>query len=337
MGVACGSQVVLCEYPIHLDTYRGCSHDCKYCFARAKRRLENIEPLHCVQQVKDFIEGKRSVETNWCDWEIPLHWGSLSDPFQPAEKHYKASLEVLHVFAETGYPFIVSTKGKLIAEEPYLSLLSRCNAVFQISMTSPMLDVIEPGAPTFEERLALGRTLASHCKRLIARVQPYMPKCKDSLIAYLPQIKAEGFYGITVEGMKFRKSKPGLVRVEGDFCYPEQRLRYDYFAIREKCADAGLHFWCAENRLRGLGESTACCGCGDLPGFTGNGFNCASLHYRKTEPTEQMKKAGTASCFKGIYQGAGENQILRTESFYSMMVRECTRITRNESKRKTSR
>ena len=30
MGIDCGSQVVLCEYPIRLDTYEGCSHDCRY-------------------------------------------------------------------------------------------------------------------------------------------------------------------------------------------------------------------------------------------------------------------------------------------------------------------
>lgn len=52
MGVNCGSQVVLCEYPIRLDTYEGCSHDCRYCFARNKRDIAAVKPLHCVEQVK---------------------------------------------------------------------------------------------------------------------------------------------------------------------------------------------------------------------------------------------------------------------------------------------
>ena len=42
MGVNCGSQVVLCEYPIRLDTYEGCSHDCRYCFARNKRDIAAV-------------------------------------------------------------------------------------------------------------------------------------------------------------------------------------------------------------------------------------------------------------------------------------------------------
>lgn len=75
MGVECGSQVILCEYPIRLDTYEGCSHDCRYCFARMKRDISNVKPLHCVEQVKQFVSGKRTAVTNWCDWDIPLHWG----------------------------------------------------------------------------------------------------------------------------------------------------------------------------------------------------------------------------------------------------------------------
>ncbi len=28
----CGSQVILCDLPVRMDTYKGCSHNCKYCF-----------------------------------------------------------------------------------------------------------------------------------------------------------------------------------------------------------------------------------------------------------------------------------------------------------------
>ena len=83
--------------------------------------------------------------------------GGLSDPFQPAERELGISLKALEVFSETGYPFIVSTKGRLVAEEPYLSLLRECNAVVQISMVCSSYDRMEPGAPTFEERLEMVR------------------------------------------------------------------------------------------------------------------------------------------------------------------------------------
>lgn len=277
MGIRCGSQVLLCEYPVSLDTYRNCTHACKYCFAQSKASFIDPEPMHCATSLRNFIAGKRTATTNWCDFPIPLHWGGMSDPFQPAEAEHKASLECLKVFAETGYPFIVSTKGRLVADEPYISLLERCNAVVQISMVCPDYDPLEPGAPTFEERLEMARKLSGRVKRVIARAQPYIVTARKSLVESIPAMAEAGIYGLTVEGMKFKRKKPGTVKVRGDWCYPQERLEQDYITIRDACRKNGMAFFCAENRLRSMGDSTSCCGCGDLEGFAGNKYNLVSI------------------------------------------------------------
>ena len=322
-GIACGSQVVLCEYPIRFDTYSGCSHGCRYCFARTKVDLENIRVHNCEAQLRRFIEGKRTKETNWCDWRIPLHWGGLSDPFQPAESGGGASMRCLKIFAETGYPVIISTKGKLIAEEPYLSLLRKCNAVVQISMVCSSYDRIEPGAPSFEERLAIVAKLAGSCRRVIIRAQPYITGVKSEFLANIPRFAEAGAYGVTVEGMKFKKGKPGLLKVRGDFCYSEDLLEAHYAQIRDACHANELAFFCAENRLRPMGDSMACCGCGDLPGFDGNRYNIVSLgNGVEAEPTERMREIGTATCFKAMHQSAGFGNVLAKESFASQMEKE---------------
>ena len=88
-------------------------------FCEKKSDLVEISKNETVKALRSFIEGNRNNETNWCDWNIPLHWGGCSDPFQPIEKEYKSSLECLKVFAETQYPFIVSTKGRIIVEPEY--------------------------------------------------------------------------------------------------------------------------------------------------------------------------------------------------------------------------
>lgn len=77
MGVDCGSQVILCEYPIRFDTFTGCAHGCKYCFARQKVDIEKVVAKGSAKSLRSFIEGKRASTTNWCDWDIPLHWGGL--------------------------------------------------------------------------------------------------------------------------------------------------------------------------------------------------------------------------------------------------------------------
>lgn len=86
-GIACGTQVTICDYPVHFDTYTGCSHGCRYCFAQTKVDIGKIKVHNCDEQLRRFVSGGRTSETSWCDFPIPLHWGGLSDPFQPAESH----------------------------------------------------------------------------------------------------------------------------------------------------------------------------------------------------------------------------------------------------------
>ena len=104
---SCGSQIFLCDVPIRFDTYKGCSHNCKYCFVQRKKDISEIDKGETAKALLNFINGHRGKDLKWCDWNIPLHWGGMSDPFQPAEKRYRLSYECLKVFAETQYPFIV--------------------------------------------------------------------------------------------------------------------------------------------------------------------------------------------------------------------------------------
>lgn len=312
----CGSQIILCGLPVRFDTYSGCSHACKYCFVQRKNDISDIETKESAESLLNFIQGKRTAETNWCDWDIPLHWGGLSDPFQPAEKTKRRSLECLKVFAETQYPFVVSTKGKLIIEPEYLELIQKCNCVVQISMVCSKYDILEQGAPTFEKRLEMVKTLSPLVPRVIVRFQPYLTEVLSDVLECIPRIKDAGAYGIAVEGMKFAKKKPGLVKVGADFCYPEKQLKSHFDAIKEACHKAGLKFYCAENRLRSMGDSLVCCGIDGLPGFAPNEFNlCHIANGAKAEPTEKMKEVGTAACFKALEQTALSTERIKNSSF----------------------
>ena len=323
----CGSQIVLCDLPVRFDTYRGCSHMCKYCFTQKKTDLAVVERGESQKALRDFIGGKRSKETNWCDWNIPLHWGGMSDPFQPAEREHKVSLECLKVFAETQYPFVVSTKGRLICEGEYLDLIKRCNCVVQISLVCPEFDQLEPGAPPFEERLEMVRTLAPH-KRVNVRMQPYMVEVHDSIMQSVRRIADAGAHGIVVEGMKFAKKKDGLVKVGGDWCYPIDDLRGRYDQIRKEAHRLGLRFYCGENRLRDMGDALCCCGIDGLEGFKGNAFNINNImNGHAEEPTAAMLEKGTAGPFATLYQMAGISQRLRGLSFRDMMLSELANKT----------
>ena len=91
MSIECGSQAILCDLPVRIDNYKGCSHACSYCFVKNKLDITKIEVVNCETSLKKWINGERKANIQWCDWDIPLHWGGVSDPFQPAEKIYKNS------------------------------------------------------------------------------------------------------------------------------------------------------------------------------------------------------------------------------------------------------
>lgn len=322
----CGSQVVLCDVPVRFDTYKGCSHDCKYCFVQRKKNLKDIEKGETAKALRNFVSGQRAQVVNWCDWNIPLHWGGMSDPFQPAEKINKLSYECLKVFAETQYPFIVSTKGKLIVDNEYLKLLRKCNCVVQISMVCSQYDKLELGAPTYEERLEMVKILSKNVKRVNIRIQPYMTQVFKDVKENMKKLAEAGAHGVIVEGMKFAKRKKGLIKVGADFTYDKDILKTHFEQLKGEAHKYGLKFYVGENRLRTMGDEMCCCGIEDLPGFKGNSYNlCHILNNKSYEITEAMKKPDTANCFTSLYQSTLGHQSVQGKSFEDFMKEEYTR------------
>lgn len=303
-----GSQVILCDLPVRFDTYKGCSHACRYCFANRKSDISNVGTAESVSALRDFINGKRGNALKWLDWQIPLHFGGMSDPFQPIEKTERRTLEALKVFAETQYPFAISTKNKLIAEEPYLSLIKECNCVVQISAVCPNYDEIEKGASTFAERIDAVRKISPY-KRVIIRVQPYLPNFHAQIMEALKTFSNAGAYGITVEGMKYLRAVSGTIRCGGDNVYPAKLLRQKYAQLRAECHALNLRFYCAENRLRSMGDDLCCCGVDGL-GWKTNKGNLVHLLNNDAEFSEaQRTQIGVSNLAGGVLQGGGVDTI----------------------------
>ncbi len=330
----CGSQVYLCDLPIRFDTYKGCTHNCKYCFTYRKYDISKIETNESADSVRGFINGKRDKTSAWCDWNIPLHWGGLSDPFQPAERKYRQSYEVLKVLAETKYPVVVSTKGTLPAEPEYLELIKQCNMIFQVSLVSPQFDKVETGAATFKQRVEMIRKIAPHVNRVVIRAQPYVLEVFRDIMGNLKLYKETGVYGVVFEGMKFLKKIPGTIRVGGDFCYPRDRLLADFIMLKEECHRQGLKFYCGENRLRHMSDSLCCCGIdkddtvfGDYPDTHPN---TANMNHKLYDPenyvfTAAQCEIGTGIAFKAIHQIAGINKTIRLQESYKSLMELCSK------------
>jgi DNA repair photolyase len=317
-----GSQVILCDVPIRFDTYIGCSHGCAYCFTQKKYDNTIIKKGETVKALKHFVSGCRTILTKWCDFDIPIHWGGMSDPFQPIEKEMKKSLECLEYLSDTKYPFIFSTKGILVTQPDYLELLKNSNCVGQVSITqNNFIDKYEKGAPNFNSRIEMIEKLAPVVKRLIVRIQPYLPYFLKDVLEYLDIYQKCGVYGVTVEGLKNSTNKnPTTEKVAGDYCIPKDILYNDFVRIKEKCHELEIKFFAGENRLRNMGDSLCCCGCEGLNGFKVHKGNLNHIYFGTPEFTEASKKTGSADVFKALSQEAGYLQYIKGSAFYDKMI-----------------
>lgn len=319
--IACGKQCLCCDFPIHMDTYKGCSHGCLYCATRKKYNIDNVQPLRSAVSLRNFISGKRSADTKWCDWSIPVHWGANSDPFQPLEEEKRVSLECLRVFAETHYPFMISTKNPvLLTKEPWLSVLSQCNAVVQISMACPKYDKLEPGAPSFEERLKAAEILAPRVRRVVARIQPLFPDAASAVLKELPRYKEAGIHGVISDGFYSIVKQKGMVKENGAFIFPREVFVPIMVRLKAECAKNGLEFTCSEGGLSWMSDHETCCGVAGLEDFVPNGYHldriamgCAS------KPTSAMTDQECIQPFKGISQSQAWALQCKGKSFAQLM------------------
>lgn len=272
--ISCGKECVCCDYPIHMDTYRGCEHGCLYCRVRKKYAIGKVTPLKSVVSLRNFINGKRTAETLWCDWGIPLQWGANSDPFQPVEREAGVSLECLKVFAETGYPFIITTKNPvMLTEQPYFDVIKQCNVVVHCSMACSRYDTIEPNAPKYEDRLKAMEKLSKVVKRTIVRLQPYFLDAFKDVMEQIPRWKEAGIQGILADGFCSQTKHPQMVRINGFYFFSNDDLYRHFTKIKNKCHECGIEFTCTESGLTWMSDHTTCCGTHGLEGFTPHTYN----------------------------------------------------------------
>ena len=173
-----------------LNPYRGCEFGCKYCYARYTH--EYME-LHDGQDFERKIFAKlgspellREELRRARDHGLSIALGTATDPYQPAEKQFKITRDMLKVFREfDGLDFSITTKSTLILRD--LDLLGPVAQQhhFSVHMTVTTLDerlarLIEPKAPPPLKRLEAVTELAAAGIRVGINAAPILPGLTDS-------------------------------------------------------------------------------------------------------------------------------------------------------------
>jgi DNA repair photolyase len=204
-----------------VNGYRGCSHACRYCFARPTHEYLD---LNCGSDFDTQVIVKTNIadvlrrelhRKSWCRDTVAL--GTNTDPYQRAEGRYALMPGIIGALAGSGTPLSILTKGTLLRRD--LALIADVAAQVPVSLAvslavgDPELHrEVEPGTPGPQARLGLIaaiRNAGLDCHVMVAPVLPHLTDSVEHLDGLLRQISTAGATGATVLGLHLRGSTRG--------------------------------------------------------------------------------------------------------------------------------
>src|SRR5271156_3924767 len=147
-----------------VNGYRGCSHACRYCFARPTHEYLDLDcgndfDTQVVVKVNVVDVLRRELHRpSWCRETVAL--GTNTDPYQRAEGRYALMPGIIGALTDSGTPFSILTKGTLLRRD--LPLLVEAAEQVDVSLAislavgDPELHkLVEPGTPGPQARPGL--------------------------------------------------------------------------------------------------------------------------------------------------------------------------------------
>jgi len=171
-----------------INPYRGCEHGCIYCYARPSHAYLNLSPgldfetrLFAKTNAATLLRGELAKPGYRVS---PINLGANTDPYQPLERRYRITRQVLEVLLEHRHPVTIVTKSSLIERDlDLLSEFARFNLVYAfVSVTSldnKLSARLEPRASAPHRRLAVVKSLSDAGIPSGVLVAPIIPMLTD--------------------------------------------------------------------------------------------------------------------------------------------------------------
>jgi len=304
-----------CPMPLNMDIWDGllCPYGCKYCFANSFRAslytafFDNAKTMglrhcntdhHCVEL--DKLMKVRGTDPHSYNNElkrafamqIPVRFGIRFEDFLDEEREAGISLKLLQYLADVNYPVMINTKSALVGEDKYVEALARNKGgaavhITMISCNQELLTALEPGAPTFQQRLEAAKRLVKAGVHVVARIEPFLFLINDKkseVMEYMRLMKGAGVGHITFDTYSYTATNPGIRQAFINEGIDYERL-YTLGADSQGVGSLLLNKFMAEFRKQGFQTSsfdmgcapsnndTICCECGPYFEQKGAGFN----------------------------------------------------------------
>ncbi|MFI9511386.1 Rv2578c family radical SAM protein [Nocardia sp. NPDC052566] len=204
-----------------INPMRGCSHACRYCFARPTHEYLDLDAGRDFDSqivVKTNIAAVLRKELHRKSWHRErVALGTNTDPYQRAEGRYRLMPGIIRELTDSGTPFSILTKGTLLRRDlPLLTLAAR-EVKVDLAVSIAILDMdlhrgLESGTPAPKARLELVRALTDagfSVNVLVAPVIPYLTDGKAHLDELFGALAAAGTNSVVAFPMHLRGSTRG--------------------------------------------------------------------------------------------------------------------------------
>jgi len=172
-----------------INPYRGCEHGCSYCYARPTHAHMGLSPgldfesrLFAKTNVAEVLRAELTKKS-YRPKTIAL--GSNTDPYQPIERTYRLTRQILEVLSEFGHPVGIVTKSALIERDIDIlgAMAQRGLVKVAISVTTlerRLARSMEPRASTPAKRLKAMSALNAAGIPTAVLVAPIIPGLNDA-------------------------------------------------------------------------------------------------------------------------------------------------------------
>lgn len=172
-----------------INPYRGCSHQCRYCYARATHRYldfdsgDDFDRQVVVKVNAAEVVRAEVARRSWRRELVAL--GTNTDPYQRAEGRYALMPGIIRALGESATPISILTKGTLLRRDLPLLADAAAHVPIDIAMSIAVFDddlqaAVEPGTPSADARLETVRRAVERGFRVTVFLMPIMPWLTDS-------------------------------------------------------------------------------------------------------------------------------------------------------------
>lgn len=172
-----------------INPYQGCEHGCIYCYARPTHAYLDLSPgvdfetrLTYKRNAAAQLERELAKPNYQCS-SITL--GANTDPYQPVEKEYRITRQVLEVLQRHRHPVAIITKGALVTRDLDILAEMAADGLCSVAVSITTLDrqlkrLMEPRAASGPARLAAVEALATAGIPVTVLFAPVIPALNDS-------------------------------------------------------------------------------------------------------------------------------------------------------------